>query len=118
MQVSWYVELAIRPGCLEAFAKLTEEMVAATRAENGVLSYQRFISDDRQTIYAHERYESSKAAADHLRKFAAVFGARYAGMVERKRFVVFGNPSDDLKALLDIYQVTYHRPFGPFPYWG
>ena len=117
MQVSWYVELAIRPGCLEAFAKLTEEMVAATRAENGVLSYQRFISDNGQTIYAHERYESSKAA-DHLRKFAAVIGARYAGMVERKRFVVFGNPSDDLKALSYIYQVTYHRPFGPFAYCG
>jgi len=118
MQVSWCVELAVRPGCLESFEKLTDEMVAATRAENGVLSYQRFISDDGQTIYAHERYESSKAAADHLRKFDAAFGDRYASMVERKRFIVAGDPSDELKALLDIHQATYHQPFGPFPYWG
>jgi quinol monooxygenase YgiN len=118
MQVSWCVELAVRPGRLEDFERLTGEMVVATRAENGVLSYERFISDDGQTIYVHERYESSKAAADHLRKFAAGFSARYASMVERKRFVVFGDPSDELKTLLDIYRATYYRPFGPFPYWG
>jgi quinol monooxygenase YgiN len=118
MQVSWWVELAVRPGCLEAFEHLTGEMVAATSAENGVQTYQRFISDDGLIIYAHERYESSKAAEDHLRKFAAAFGPRYASMVERRRFVVFGDPSDELRALLDIYRATYHRPFGTFPYWG
>ena len=88
-------------------------MVAAARAESGVLGYQRFISDDRQTVYAQECYESSEAAAAHLRKFAAAFG-----QVERKRFVVFGDPSDELRALLGIYRATYHRPFGSFAYWG
>jgi quinol monooxygenase YgiN len=118
MQVFWWVELEVRPGCLEDFEKLTGEMVAATRAESGVLAYQRFISDDRQTVYAHECYESSEAAAVHLRKFVAAFGPRYASMVERKRFVVFGDPSDELRTLLGIYRATYHGPFGPFPYWG
>jgi len=37
MQVSWWVELAIRPGRLDDFEKLTGEMVAATRTENSVL---------------------------------------------------------------------------------
>jgi quinol monooxygenase YgiN len=46
MQVSWWVELAVRPGCLDDFEKLTGEMVNSTRAEHGVLAYQRFISDD------------------------------------------------------------------------
>lgn len=118
MQVSWWVQLAVRPGCLEHFEALTGEMVAATRTESGVLAYQRFISDGRQTIYVHECYEDSAAAAAHLRKFTASFAQRYASMVERKRFLVFGNPSDELRALLEIYRPTYHRPFGPFPYWG
>jgi hypothetical protein len=39
-------------------------------------------------------------------------------MVERKRFVVFGDTSDELRALLGIYRVIYHRPFGSFAYWG
>ena len=44
MQVSWWVELTIRPGRLGDFEKLTGEMVNSTSAERGVLAYQRFIS--------------------------------------------------------------------------
>ena len=70
MQISWWVELAVRPGCLDAFAALTGEMVASTHAERGVLAYQRFISDDQQTVHVHERYENSDAAMAHLVRFA------------------------------------------------
>jgi quinol monooxygenase YgiN len=118
MEVSWWVELTVQPGCLEDFEQLTGEMVAAARAESGILAYQRFISDDRRTVYLHECYENSEAAASHLRQFAVAFGQRYSTMAERQRFVVFGDPSDELRTLLDIYRATYHRPFGPFPYWG
>jgi quinol monooxygenase YgiN len=110
--------LALRPGCLEDFTKLTGEMIALTQAQNGVLAYQRFISEDGQTIFVHERYEDSGAAIVHLRAFKATFDQRYASMVERRRFVVFGDTSDELRALLKAYGATYHRPFGPFPYWG
>jgi hypothetical protein len=54
----------------------------------------------------------------NLHTFAATFGKRYASMVERKHFVVFGDPSDELRTLLDKYGATYNRPFGRFPYWG
>ena len=118
MQISWWVELAIRPGCLDAFETLTGEMVASTRTESGVLAYQRFVSDDRQTVHVHERYENSDAAIAHLVKFTALFGERYASLVERKRFVVFGEPSDALRTLLDRYGASYHRPLGPSRYWG
>lgn len=118
MQVSWWVELAVRSGRLDDFKKITGEMVNATRAERGVIAYQRFISDDQRTIYVHERYEDSNAAVAHLLTFAATFGERYASMVERKRFVVFGDPSDELRTILDRYGAICHRPFGRFPYWG
>jgi quinol monooxygenase YgiN len=91
LHVSWWVELAVKPNELANFEKLTAQMVNSTRAETGVLAYQRFISDDRQTVHVHESYESSAAAIAHLQKFAAIFGERYASMVERKRFSVFGN---------------------------
>jgi hypothetical protein len=52
VQISWWVELAVRSGCLD----------------------QRFVSDDRQTIHVHERYENSDAAMAHLVKFAAAGG--------------------------------------------
>jgi quinol monooxygenase YgiN len=118
MQISWWVELIVRSGCLDQFETLTAEMVVATRTESGVLAYQRFISEDRQTVYVHERYKDSDAAVTHLVKFVATFGERYGRLIERKRFLVFGNPSDQLRAILDKYGATYHRPFGPFQYWG
>jgi quinol monooxygenase YgiN len=118
MQISWWVELVVRPGCLDEFETLTGEMVISTQGESGVLGYQRFISEDRQTVYVSERYENSDAAVAHLVKFAATFGERYRSLVERKRFIVFGEPSDALRTLLDRYGASYHRPFGPFRYWG
>ena len=118
MQISWWVESVVRPGCLDEFETLTGEMVASTRAESGVLAYQRFISEDRQTVYVHERYENSDAAIAHLVKFTATFGEHYGSLVTRKRFVVFGDPNDALRTPLDSYGTTYHRPFGPFRYWG
>jgi hypothetical protein len=65
-----------------------------------------------------ERYENSEAAVAHLRKFAAIFGERYGRMVERKRFLVFGEPSDELRTLLNGYGASYHKPFGSLPYRG
>jgi len=50
MQASWWVQLAVRPGCLDGFAKLTCEMVSSAQAEDSVLAYRRFISEDRQTV--------------------------------------------------------------------
>jgi len=44
MQVSWWVELVVRPDDLDAFEALTGEMVAAAPDQQGVLAYQRFIS--------------------------------------------------------------------------
>jgi hypothetical protein len=31
---------------------------------------------------------------------------------------VFGDPSDELKGLLDGFGATYLRPFGNFKYWA
>jgi quinol monooxygenase YgiN len=38
-QISWHVELAIKPGRLESFRALTGDMVEAARRELGILSY-------------------------------------------------------------------------------
>jgi quinol monooxygenase YgiN len=116
--VFWWVELSVRPGCLDDFEKLTGEMVAATSTETGVLAYRRFIGADQRTVYVNECYENSEAAVAHLRKFAAIFSKRYGALVERKRFLVFGEPSDELRAMLDNYGAIYHRPLGRFLYRG
>lgn len=118
-QVSWLVELRIKNGQRENFINLTCAMVEHARTEDGVLSYQRFISDAGQTIHVHERYVNSDAALAHLRAFALLFADQFASMVERTRFTVYGHPSDDLRNALDSFGATnFLRPFGDLPYWA
>ncbi len=112
--VSWEVELAVKPGQLENFRVLTSEMVEHTRGEPGVLIYERFLSDDGTVVYVYERYADSASAISHLQGFGKIFGARFVDMVERKRFTVFGIASDELKAMLDRFGATYHSPFDGF----
>ena len=114
-QVSWQVELAVKPGELDNFRTLTAEMVEFARSEPGVLIYERFVSADGKVVYVYERYTDAAAAVAHLRTFAQKFGARFTGMVDRQRFTVFGTPDDALRRMLDGYGAAYLGPFGGFP---
>jgi quinol monooxygenase YgiN len=98
-QIAWCVDM-----------KLTGEMVEFTRNEPGVLSYQRFVSDDETAVHAIERYVDSGAALMHLRNFAEKFAERFLTMVGRKRFTVYGSPTSELKELLDGFGASYLRP--------
>lgn len=113
-QVAWQVELHVRPGKLQAFRALTEAMIEATRAEAGVLNYERFISADGQTVHVYERYENSAAAVAHLQMFRRQFGAQFRSMVERKHFHVYGTPGAELRSILDEFGAVYLQPFGGF----
>ena len=68
-----------------------------------------------QSLY--ERYADSAAALAHLRQFEKNFAKRFLEMAERTRFTVLGNPSDELRALLDGFGARYLEPFGDFAYW-
>jgi quinol monooxygenase YgiN len=109
-EISWHVELAVKPGKLEDFRTLTREMVEATRSEPGTLIYERFVSEDGTVVYGYERYVDSAAAVAHLVAFGTTYRDRFMATVERKRFTVFGVPSAELRGLLDAFGATYHTP--------
>ena len=112
--ISWQVELAVKPGELENFRALTHEMVEFAKSEPGVLIYERFVSKDSKVVYVYERFADSAAAVVHLLAFHRMFGDRFATMVERKKFIAFGHPSDELKGLLDHFSVIYLDPVDGF----
>ena len=112
--IAWQVELAIRPGELENFRTLTSEMIESTQGERGVLIYERFVSADGTVVYVYERYADSAAAVAHLRTFAHKYSERFAQLVERRQFMVFGTPSAELQRILDRFNATYLRPLDGF----
>jgi quinol monooxygenase YgiN len=117
-EISWHVELRVKPGQLGNFQTLTGEMVAVTQGEPGVLSYQRFANENGTIIHVYERYADSAAAVAHLEVFAKRFADRFSSMVQRKAFMVFGYPSATLKRMLDRFNAMYLKPFGNFDYWA
>jgi quinol monooxygenase YgiN len=118
MEIAWRVELAVKPGQLDDFEKLTGEMVASALNECGVLSYQRFVSENEAQVHVYERYSSSAAALAHLENFKTRFATRFEAMVTRRQFTVFGQPDQALKVVLDRFGAVYLRPFGDFQYWA
>ena len=112
--ISWHVELAVKPGELDHFRALTRDMVAFAKGESGILVYERFVSEDGNTVYVYERFVDSASAVAHLMAFGKMFGERFANMVERKWFRVYGAPSDELRRCLNQFAVTYLSPFDGF----
>ena len=48
--VSWAVELSVKPGQLDNFKELVEEMVQSTRNEPNTLAYEWFLGEDTAVV--------------------------------------------------------------------
>lgn len=106
-EISWQVELTIKAEQFDAFYALTREMIESTKLEDGVLVYERFVSEDSGKVFIYERYANSEAAISHLRSFREQFGEAFGRLVKRERFLVFGTPTDELKRLLSGFDATF-----------
>lgn len=95
------------PERLDEFCALTASMIAAAAGEEGVLIYERFLDADARIVYAIERYKDSRAAVAHLQAFRKNFATIFGNLAERRRFLVFGTPSAELRALLADYGATF-----------
>jgi quinol monooxygenase YgiN len=113
-EISWQVELAIEPERFDSFRALTNEMIESTRLEEGVLIYERFLSEDGGKVLVYERYANSEAAILHLRSFQEKFADAFGRLVKRERFLVFGTPNDELKRMLSGFDATFVRPMAGF----
>ena len=112
--VSWIIELAVKPGQLETYKALMEEMVEGTSVEPNTLAYEWYISDDESTVHIYEKYADSEAMVAHVNGFMEKWAARFVAAVDVKRFVVYGSPSAAAKELLDGFGPVYMGPWGGF----
>jgi len=112
--VSWVIELALKPGKLDDFKALMDEMVESTQAEPGTLGYEWFFSDDGSACHIYERYADSKAMLSHVGGFQEKFAARFLDMADVTRFVVYGSPSDEARKVLDGFGASYMAQLGGF----
>lgn len=112
--VSWNLELAVHDGRLAAFKSLMVEMIESTRAEPGALAYEWFLSEDGTVCHLYERYSNDEAVMTHLGSFNSKFSERFLECVQPTAFNVYGNPGDEIRAILDNFGVAYLGSIGGF----
>ena len=112
--VSWNLRLSVRDGQLDDARALMAEMVEATSQEAGTQVYEWFLSADGATCHISERYADSAGALEHLGNFGANFVERFLGCFEPTALHVYGEPSDEVRAVLDGFGAAYLGTFGGF----
>jgi quinol monooxygenase YgiN len=112
--VSWNLQLAVQDGRLDHARAPMAEMVAATRDEQGAIGYEWFLSDDGQVCHICEKYADSAAALAHLGNFGAKFAERFMGCFAPTAFHVYGEPTDEVRGVLNGLGAVYLGPFGGF----
>jgi quinol monooxygenase YgiN len=112
--VSWVIELAVKPGQLDSFKELMDEMVAGTSNEPETLNYEWYISGDDGTVHIFEKYKDSDAMVTHVSGFMEKWAGRFLECVDPTRFTVYGDPSDAARELLAGFGPTYLAPWGGF----
>ncbi len=113
--VYWVLDLEIRDGKLEALKTLMKEMVDATQAnEPGTLNYEWTIGGDNKRLALFERYADSESAVIHIKGFIKNFAPRFMDCLEVKKWITYGNASDELKKILSGMGARFMSPFGGF----
>ncbi len=114
-EISWVFAVSIKEGKEEALRQLVGEMSDQAEAnEPDTLQYLWMISDDGTSGQVHERYRDSSAALTHLASFNQNFAERLMALVDPTGMVVFGNPSETLKAELAGVGPVFMRRAGGF----
>jgi autoinducer 2-degrading protein len=113
-EVAWVVELAVKPGQLDAFRTLMEEMVEGTNVEPKTRNYEWFITGDGGSVHIFEKYADSDAMVAHVTGFMEKWAGRFMESVDMTRFTVYGDPSPDARELLDSMNASYMAPWGGF----
>jgi quinol monooxygenase YgiN len=113
--VFWIFEFAVNEGQFNKLTELMEEMVAATiKNEPETIGYEWTVSEDNRQCHIHERYADSDATVKHLKTFVEQYAGRLMELGNATRFVVYGNPNNEVKQALDGFGAVYMPTIGGF----
>ena len=88
-------------------------MIESTRLEEGVLIYERFLSEDGGKVLVLRKVRQLRSG-----NFAPAESGEICRcirrLVKRERWLVFGTPNDELKRMLSGFDATFVRPMAGF----
>ncbi|MBS1517521.1 MAG: antibiotic biosynthesis monooxygenase [Bacteroidetes bacterium] len=113
--VYWLLETNIKEGETENLKNLMTEMIDYTKEnEHGALYYEWSVSEDGKSCNLFERYSDSEATLKHLDSFGKNFAQRFMSILEIRKFVVYGNPDENVVNALNKIGAKIMKPLGGF----
>ena len=112
--VYWVMAATVKDGKLEDFKALLRELVSEKRtSEPGTLNYEWTLSEDARTCHIYERFADSAAVLAHLAGFPG-FAERFMAVLAPTDFVVYGDPSAEVREALAPFGAVFMTPVGGF----
>ena len=112
-EISWVLEVTVKPDALDKFSALIQEAVSDDQAaEPGSQILGCFI--DGQDAHFYERYQDMAAALTHLQRFGENYASRLFALSSPGRLSVYGEPGDEVKAALAAFSPRYLKPLAGF----
>jgi len=112
-EIRWMLVVGIQPGQLDNFRSVASDLIASTQSEPGTLAYEWDLIPDETACHIYERYADSAALMAHIVGFGP-FAERFLAACRPVRFDVYGNPSDEARAMIADFQPTYFSHVGGF----
>lgn len=99
--VSWIIEAKYEPSNEATLEEMAKEMTSYFLAnESQTTHFEWSVNSEQGQLILHERYANSQAGLTHIETFSGKFGERFSALVQPKRVVVFGHPSEELMGVL------------------
>lgn len=112
--VYWVMAATVKDGKLDDLKSLIHELVSEKQtSEPGTLNYEWTLSDDEGTCHIYERFADSAAVLAHLAGFPA-FAERFMDALEATGFVVYGDPTAEVREALAPFGAVFMTPVGGF----
>lgn len=105
--------LSLSPENFPKFKQLVARIVAATSKEPGTLMYEYSVTEDHTVAHIIERYRAD-AVVSHIEETFAPFAQEFLELVTVTSLVVYGNPDEPTRKLLDAFGAVYMNSFDGF----
>lgn len=110
--ILYVIELEIKEDKEQELRNLIKDMVETTSKDSGVLYYHWAI--DEGICRTVEHYDSNESTLRHLQMFLAKFAKQYMDMGEVQSCVLYGEPSAEVKEIMDGFATVYTTTVGSY----
>ena len=105
--------LSLVPSDFDAFEKLIQPIVAATRKESDTTIYEYVVNADHTVVHIVERY-LTQGLLPHVEQTFAPFAKRFLELAKIDKLFVYGDTTPEIRAKLDGFGAVYLTPFAGF----